>query len=444
MTANVGCPVSNSGNTALSIPVQFALTGKDPFTSQNAWKYETIDVGASPVIFLYNKNNPAGLGATSGGIPILQDVTSSNAAQVWNGAQGGAAFLNPALANVPITILLDSPLSDTMNAAEFTTFRTFLAPTFAAPKNSQETGIDFANSCWQGVNCPNPLYLPTTNGGGVRERAVGTDDMVYGDRSTHGLRSIWDSIGYILFSNRAVSPLAGASGAGRYVTLDGVDPIMSTYTNGQLPTWCMSPCGVAPGTSFPHIRDGSYRAWSIIRLVTDASGANRTNAQALVTAAQNGVNSTVPDFVPFAPTPDGDPGLQYLHSNFYIAGIDSKVATKAMTETGNVVAATLASNPFIPGQLVTVSGVTPTGYNGNFKVLTSSGLLITYSDPTSGLANATVQGKVNSNGGDAGGCPFRVDGSNATQVNVRLNGATASASNFPWPGGSCDLSPNHN
>lgn len=105
-----------------------------------------------------------------------------------------------------------------------------------------------------------------------------------------------------------------ATGVGRYVTLDGIDPIQSTYTNGQLPT-CTAPCPIAPGTSFPHIRDGSYRAWSIFRVITDTSGSNLTNAQALVTAAQNGVNSTVPDFVPFGPTPDGDPGLQTLQDH---------------------------------------------------------------------------------------------------------------------------------
>ncbi|HKM47753.1 MAG TPA: hypothetical protein VJX69_09195 [Terriglobales bacterium] len=127
-------------------------------------------------------------------------------------------------------------------------------------------------------------------------------------------------------------------------------------------------------------------------------------------------------------------------------GAGTPVSTTAVTETGSTVSAALTSNPFVTGQTVIVSGVTPTGYNGTFKVLTSSGTLITYSDPTTHLTAATVQGTVSASevGGDVGGCPFRVGGPEATQINVRLNGATANSSNVPWPGGSCDLSPNHN
>ena len=118
-----------------------------------------------------------------------------------------------------------------------------------------------------------------------------------------GILHLPDSLGYVFFSSLDLLSIAGPTGVGRYVTLDGVDPIQSSYTNGQLPT-CIAPCPVTPGTSFPHIRDGSYRAWTIVRVVTDASGPNLANAQTLVTQAQSVVNSTVPDFVPFGPTPD--------------------------------------------------------------------------------------------------------------------------------------------
>src|SRR5262249_43055591 len=83
------------------------------------------------------------------------------------------------------------------------------------------------------------------------------------------------------------------------------------YTNGILPT-CTAPCPVAPGTSFPHLRDGSYEAWSVLRAVTDAAGLAATTA--LVNSFQANVNSTVPDFVPYNPT-GGDPGLQLYRSH---------------------------------------------------------------------------------------------------------------------------------
>jgi hypothetical protein len=113
--------------------------------------------------------------------------------------------------------------------------------------------------------------------------------------------------------------------------------------------------------------------------VTDASGSNLTNAQAVVTATQNEINATVPDFVPFSATADGDPGMPYLRSHFKLANI------------------------------------------------------------TQGLATNSPE-----NGGDVGGCPFKIGGSHTSQVNVRLNGAKALAANAPWPGGACDLTPNHN
>ncbi|HKM47754.1 MAG TPA: hypothetical protein VJX69_09200 [Terriglobales bacterium] len=206
----MGCPIYGTYG-GRSVPVQFSLPGgNDPYSLNKVPPATTIPVGAAPIIFLYNNTNSAGLGATSGGIPILRDISSSNAAQVWDGTQGGAAFLNPALANVPLTILQNEPSSGAMNTAEFTTFRTFLAPKFAAPTNSQETGVNLGNTCALDSNCPNPLYLPTTNGGGVRQRAIGTDDMISGAGfESGGIARIPDSIGYALFSFGNVNPMRG-------------------------------------------------------------------------------------------------------------------------------------------------------------------------------------------------------------------------------------------
>jgi hypothetical protein len=82
---------------------------------------------------------------------------------------------------------------------------------------------------------------------------------------------------------------------------------------GQLPV-CALPCPAKPGTTFQHLRDGTYRSWSVLRAVTDSSGTNRTNLDALVIAAQNNINKTVPDFVPFRASA-GDPGLKLYRSH---------------------------------------------------------------------------------------------------------------------------------
>lgn len=161
-------------------------------------------------------------------------------------------------------------------------------------------------------------------------RGIGTGEIV-----KSGILKITDSIGYIFFSYGNVSPIAGATGVGKYLTLNGVDPIQSTYSGGTLPT-CTAPCPKASGTSFPHLRDGTYRAWSVLRVVTDASGTNNTNVQALVTNAQNDVNGTVPDFVPFKTTNGSDPGLssELYRSHYLQSGVSPNNGLGGQKEAG--------------------------------------------------------------------------------------------------------------
>jgi hypothetical protein len=367
-TSLIGCQIKGTWGGAAT-PVQFNLSlKKDPFTGVKVPKSTTISIGAAPIVFLYNNTGP---GLSGGG---FTNLTYTTAGSVFNGTLGKASDVGGTGSN-PLSVILREPLSGTMNTTEFNTFRVYLSTAFAAPKNSQEKGVDLSSGVCPGVGCPNPLQL--SGGGGTRFRAIGTGAMISGVSGVGGIKNLADSVGYAFFSFGNVNPIAGAGGVGRYVTLDSVDPIATSYTSGVLPL-CTAPCPAPANTTYPHIRDGSYRAWSVLRLVTDASGSNLTNAQAIVSATQNEVNATVPDFVPAVATTDGDAGLQYLRSHFKLAG---------------VTAGTIKNSP--------------------------------------------------ENGGDVGGCPFKLGGSHATQINVRLNGAKALATNVPWPGGSCDLTPGH-
>jgi ABC-type phosphate transport system substrate-binding protein len=371
-TSLIGCQIKGTWGAAAT-PVQFVLSGKkDPLTLQKVPASTTIPVGAAPIIFLYNNTGP---GLSGGG---FTNITFDVAGNVFNGTKGLASDLPGGVGANPLSVILREPLSGTMNTTEFNTFRVLLAPKFPAVKNSQEKGVDLSTGACPGLGCPNPLDLASADGG-VRFRAIGTGQVISGNAGVGGIKNLPDSIGYAFFSYGNVAAIAGGGGVGRYVMLDGVDGIAAAYSAGVLPL-CTAPCPAVPGSTFPHLRDGSYRAWSILRLVTDKSGANFTNAQALVTAAQNEINGTVPDFVPVSATPDGDPGMLYLRSHFKISGVTAGTISNAGPE----------------------------------------------------------------NGGDVGGCPFKIGGPNATQTNVRLNGAKASASNVPWPGGACDLTPGHN
>jgi hypothetical protein len=338
----LGCPIYGTWG-GRSVPVQYSITGTDPFTAKPAWKYKTIEVGAEPILFMYNASNTNGLGAFGpDGNVAFKNLNRFTAAYAFNGILGRAQDLDPSLtlalqgisSNPPINPILREPLSGTMTTTEFNVFRTIETLKEIPTAASQETGVNLANACTLGSNCPDPLYLPGP-GGSVRYRAIGTGAEISGVSNVGGIKHIADSIGYAFFSFGNVNPIGGASGAGRYLTLDGVDPFNAaygsyvfdgvTYAPGQLPL-CSAPCILAGGTSLPNVRNGSYGAWSIIRAVTDATGINLTNTQALVKAAQNEVNNTTADFVPFVCTDTtglctGEPGLHVFHSHFAPSGV---------------------------------------------------------------------------------------------------------------------------
>ena len=342
VSANLGCPIYGTWG-GRSVPVQYAITGTDPFSHSPAWKYKTIEVGAEPIIFMYNASNANGLGVLGpDGNVAFKNLNRFTAAYAFNGTLGRAQDLDPSLtvalqgisSNPPFFPILREPLSGTMTTTEFNVFRTTETLKNIPNAASQETGVNLANACTLNVNCPDPLYLPGP-GSSIRYRAIGTGAEIGGVKGVGGIKQTADGIGYAFFSFGNVNPIGGTSGVGRYVTLDGVDPFnlgygsytfdSVTYAPGQLPL-CSAPCILAGGTSLPNVRNGSYGAWSIIRAVTDATGVNATNTQALVTAAQNEVNNTTADFVPFVCTDTtglctGETGLHVFHSHFTPTGI---------------------------------------------------------------------------------------------------------------------------
>ena len=338
----LGCPIYGTWG-GRSVPVQYSLTGTDPFTGHAAWKWKTIEVGAEPIIFVYNASNASGLGVLGAdGNVAFKNLNRITAAEVFNGNLGRGQDLDPSLTaalqgipvNPPVFPILREPLSGTMTTTEFNVFRSVEMLKDLPNAASQETGVNLGNSCALNSNCPDPLYLPGP-GSSIRYRAIGTGAEISGVSNVGGVKHIADSIGYAFFSFGNVNPIGGSSGVGRYVTLDGVDPINAaygtyvsdgvTYAPGQLPL-CLAPCTAPGGTSLPNVRNGSYGAWSIIRAVSDATGINLTNTQALVTAAQNEVNNTTADFVPFVCKDTtglctGEPGLHVFHSHFTPAGV---------------------------------------------------------------------------------------------------------------------------
>ena len=153
----------------------------------------------------------------------------------------------------------------------------------------------------------NPLNQTCITEPGTRKRGIGTGEVV-GSSGSGGVLNTIDSIAYTFFSYGNVKALSNSNDYG-YVTLNNIDPIFASYgaqsstgngfdpgqppnasnptaLPGTLPNAVNTPCGAFPcaenkiwagGLSFPNLRNGTYPAWSIVRLVS--SGTALANAK---------------------------------------------------------------------------------------------------------------------------------------------------------------------
>jgi len=347
-TTLIGTQILSSFSSSTANPEAFNIKGTDPFTGLAIKAWTTVDIGAQATVFVTNRTNPNGLGAgASSGTPIFTDISNSVAQTIFEGTEcdGNAFQALGAPPNFPVTAILTEPLGANANVPEFTIFRcgksTGGCPiTGNTENNSQEEGVNPA------LPNNNPLNLPCATVGGIagtRRRAIGVSEDV-----SSGVAKVQDSIAYVSFSYGNVSKIAGSTSYG-YLTRNGVDPIQATYTNGELPT-CASPCPVTPGTSFPNLRNGTYKDWTVVMAVTNASGINLTRTKLVVTAIQDNLNTTVPDFVPFKAV-GGDPGLKYYRSHYLQATVSPNNGLSGQKEAGGDVGGCIEAVGPAPGIL---------------------------------------------------------------------------------------------
>jgi len=300
------------GSTSTAHILAFAISGKDPFTGTAIPAATTVSVGATPVVFITQR---------TGALKTVTNATDTELHEVFGGSDCNASAFGVSAAN--IDVYLREPLSGTMNTTEYSVFR---YPAISGV--SQETG----------VNAVNPLASNCTSGG-KRFRAIGTGEEVKSVLNS-GTNNGNDGIGYTFFSYGNVSTIADSASYG-YLTLNGIDPIFHRYgstvdpgqpsiagalpSNTTLPTSCAGnfPCAEnkiwSGNLSFPNLRNGSYRAWSTLRIVSN--GTPLAAANLLVTGAQTYVVTTVPDFVPAQKVTTADPGLALLRSHYTQEGV---------------------------------------------------------------------------------------------------------------------------
>ena len=323
------------GSTSTAHPLAFNISGRDPFSNQAIPAFTTVNVGAYPLIIIINRQ-----GALKG----VKDVSLAQLQAAFSGAKcSGTNFTGGTAGN--INVYSREPLSGTMNTAEYSFFR--------MPRDSSGN-YDLVNGASQekGLTGTEPVNGVACTAGGKRYQGIGTGELVKFVQNSNTLFAV-DGIGYTFFSYGNVSSIASNANYG-YLTVNGVDPIWhvygSKYDAGQsatpgnlpgtadLPAACAGafPCAEAKiwtgGESFPNLRNGSYRQWAMIRLVSD--GAALTNARALVTSTQASAVSTVPDFVP-AVASAPDKGLALLRSHYTQQGVaPNNTAEKGGEEGG--------------------------------------------------------------------------------------------------------------
>ena len=243
----IGNPIKSFFASGVANPVSFAIGGgADPFSGTVGPAQITIPIGAAPVIFLASTVS----GSTTAG---ATNITSASASYLFGGtAPSGGTDCEAALvtgATGAISPVLREPLSGTMNTVNYTVF-------VPGGHGGQETGVSATTN--------NPLDKAC--GSGFRYRAIGTGDEV-ADVDGHA-----NTLGYAFFSYESTS----SGKADKYITLNSIDPINATYSTGALPACPVVSgqysCPIAGGKSFPNLRNGTYKAWSIYRAVTDSAG----------------------------------------------------------------------------------------------------------------------------------------------------------------------------
>jgi hypothetical protein len=317
----IGNPIKSAFSASVAHPVSFALSkGTDPFTGQTTSYQYIYPIGAAPVVFIASTAtgstvaNATGIANTYNAASLFSGVAQSNSVPCAQSLVQGATG--------PVSPILREPLSGTMNTTEYSVF-------IASGGKSQETGINAVSD--------NPLQQPC--GSATRYRAIGTGDDV------NNIISHPSTVGYSFFSYEST----GGGKTDRYLRLGGVDPINATYSNGALPTCPVVngsySCPIAGGQSFINLRNGTYPAWSVYRMITDYPG--QANVATLVAQAQASVNNSIPDFVPFTPvcatSPSGsnDPGLAVYRRHYVPTTVQSIPNTVTVYPNDGAVGATV-------------------------------------------------------------------------------------------------------
>ena len=277
----LGTPIYSSVSTAQANPVDWAFASgdTDPITSGSTRTYLELPIGADPVLVVVNTTQTGSghMGDTNLGITNINRQTLTNAllGNITHVRDLSTLTTASAAADVPLHVWIREPLSGTYNTMEFTipdnneiagdyaqgTGRVTGQEAGVNPASGNTCGTQSAAGCT--ANSGNPFFQFATSGNtsATRGRAIGTGEMINTVVANN------DSLGYAFWS---YSTFSGKQASIKYLTVDGVDPLYSTFNpnpnnTGYLPQCTTLPC-LPP---FDNIKNGSYPIWSKLRAVYD-------------------------------------------------------------------------------------------------------------------------------------------------------------------------------
>jgi len=295
-TNGVGTTVRSSFSTKTSNVLDFNITGNDPITSAAVPAYSVATVGAQPIVVAVSPAGGTGLGAAT-------DINGFTLALFMQGVLGRSTDLFGPTATNTVTTLIREPLSGTYNTMEY-----------SVPNSSQFHTSQDESNCNGNVVFANPMTLQSTNGNvlAYRKRVIGTGEMVATLQA-----ATTDTLGYFFWSAGNASAFTATNG--KYLTVNGVDPLLNAYTDGVFPG--VDAQHPLSNVTFKWLNQGDYPVWSSLRLVSKSpTPAGVTN---LIAAAQT-LNSTQHDFVTLA-------NLKVTHSHYYLPAINNGVSANGNT-----------------------------------------------------------------------------------------------------------------
>ncbi len=311
-----GSPYLGLGYTSSSsVQSEFSTSLLNIATFSLPSSYTVYRLGAAPIVVAVNETDANGFANRA-----ITNIESSVLADFLDGTLSKTEDVSGiTTGSEGITVLIREPVSGTYSTMEYN------VPNNMDNQTSQDVGesqqATQINCSGTSVNS-NPMHIATE--AGYRSRVIGTSEMlnVLFGASSIGSPPVGAILGYAFWSTQnfknAYSGSSPYNTNARYLTVDGVDPLLNSY--GPYPG-SAGPCasGTCPAGTIPtpgnggvgsvtlaNVADGSYPIWSFLRLVCTGRGTSAacTAANSLTTATQSfvtfGAATSQPDFVPIA------------------------------------------------------------------------------------------------------------------------------------------------